>query len=198
MFSASTATIVRIVYIRSLTETTDYSWEGINLVKWSLVEPAIAITAMNIATLRPMFSNFFIFARKRFDHNAETDDDLSTRPSGDSTLKLSRGSTTHNTVSAKEYSVEFAEMLGLSRVGVTTEISAGVGKGERVRFRQRFGKGTGLSLNNFRNEKVKHDSESQTELNDVASSSQLDGSGAESMDWSLGIKATTVITTVNR
>jgi hypothetical protein len=56
--SASTATIVRIAYIRALEKTWDYSWGGINLTKWSLVEPAIIITAASIATLRPLFQKF--------------------------------------------------------------------------------------------------------------------------------------------
>lgn len=167
-----------------------------------MVEPAIAITAMNIATLRPMFKNFFFFARKRFDHSIDGDDEEANintqRPSGDSTQK-SRRNTIQGTVSAKEYSVEFAEMLGLSRVGVTTEISAGGGsKKERSHLKKRI---------LFRNEKG---SESQTELNtvrsprgerDYSSSGVLSGgsgSGGEgSFDWSSGIKATTVITTSN-
>lgn len=196
ILSASTATIVRIVYIRSLTLTDDYSWEGINLVKWSLVEPAIAITAMNIATLRPMFKNFFFFARKRFDHSTDSSDN--TRPSGESTVKLRSGSNNNNTVSAKEYSVEFAEMLGLSRVGVTTEISAGGSKSERSRLRSRFQSSRmGVSLRDFKTEKVKHDSESQTELNEGLSIWHLDGSASDPLDWSQGIKATTVITRVD-
>lgn len=193
ILSASTATIVRIVYIKSLTETTDYSWEGINLVKWSMVEPAIAITAMNIATLRPMFKNFFFFARKRFDSNID-DDEEATRPSADSTLKLRRN-TIQNSVSAKEYSVEFAEMLGLSRVGVTTEISAGGSMPERDHFKKRFSTAKRMK---FGNEKVRYDSESQTELNYVTSPGKSPADGAESFDWSSGIKATTVITTDHR
>jgi len=117
-----------------------------------------------------------------------------TRPSGESTLKLRQNSTTNNnTVSAKEYSVEFAEMLGLSRVGVTTEISAGKNR-RRSSLRPRFMGMRGVS---FKNEKVKHDSESQTELNEGISISHLDGSAADPLDWSQGIKATTVITRVD-
>lgn len=90
-------------------------------------------------------------------------------------------------MSAKEYSVEFAEMLGLSRVGVTTEISAGEGiKRDRTNLKKRI---------LFRNEK---ESESQTELN-LRSPRDDEGGlgGSGSFDWSSGIKATTVITTSN-
>ncbi|TVY43208.1 hypothetical protein LOCC1_G003504 [Lachnellula occidentalis] len=118
-FFASSATIVRIVYIRSLTQTRDYSWEAINLVKWSMVEPGIAITAANIATLRPLFNGSIFFARK----NADKDED------DESVLGQRKLPNRHDrdTVSAKHYSPEFADMLGLSqaRSSVTTEISAG-------------------------------------------------------------------------
>ncbi|PMD40948.1 hypothetical protein L207DRAFT_488948 [Hyaloscypha variabilis F] len=173
-FFASTATIVRIVYIKQLTETDDYSWQGINLVKWSMVEPAIAITAMNIATLRPMFKNFFNFASKKLDSVDEDDG----RPSGDS-QKPFRGHA--NSVNANDYSVEFAELLGLSRVGVTTMITAGGSDAERSQMRKRFTMRRGSSS------KEKYDSESQTELNPVPVLN-------ENIDWVGGIKATTVVT----
>jgi hypothetical protein len=171
--SASTATIVRIVYIKNLTETRDYSWEGINLVKWSMVEPAIAITAMNIATLRPMFKSFFQFASKRFDPS--TDSAGSIGPLGDLKVELISH---HNSVRASEYSEEFAQLLGLSRVGVTTEISAGTTeKPIRERFR----------LRKTMTKMSEHKSESQTELGYSPSKNFSD------IDWVYGIKATTTI-----
>lgn len=175
LYSASTATIVRIVYIKSLTETDDYSWEGINLVKWSMVEPAIAITAMNIATLRPLFKNFFHFASKKFDGSTDEEDG---RVSGDS-QKPFRGHA--NSVNANDYSVEFAQLLGLSRVGVTTMITAGESDAERNQMKKRFSMRRGSSS------REKSDNESQTELNPVPSLS-------DNIDWSGGIKATTVVT----
>jgi hypothetical protein len=175
LFSASTATIVRIVYIKALTETDDYSWEGINLVKWSMVEPAIAITAMNIATLRPLFKNFFNFASKRFDGSIDEDEG---RASGDSQKRLRAHG---NSVNANDYSVEFAELLGLSRVGVTTLITAGGSDAERSQMRKRF------ALRRPSTVKEKSDTESQTELNPVPSLS-------DHINWGAGIKATTVVT----
>jgi hypothetical protein len=173
-FSASTATIVRIVYIKRLTDTDDYSWEGINLVKWSMVEPAIAITAMNIATLRPLFKNFH-FSSKRFDGSI---DDEEGRMSGDSQKRLRAHG---NSVNANDYSVEFAQLLGLSRVGVTTLITAGGSDAERNQMRKRFALRRPSTL------REKSDSESQTELNPVQSPTDY-------IDWSGGIKATTVVT----
>lgn len=174
-FFASTATIVRIVYIKSLAATDDYSWEGINLAKWSMIEPAIAITAMNIATLRPMFKSVLHFASKRFDSN----DEEAKRPSGESgTTMRSR-----NSVSAKDYSVEFAELLGLSRVGVTTHISAGGSQLEKDQLRKRFTLRKSMT-------KISQHNESQTELNAVSPSMML----GDGIDWMGGIKATTVVT----
>ena len=143
-------------------------------MKWSMVEPAIAITAMNIATLRPMFKNFFNFASKKLDSVDEDDG----RPSGDS-QKPFRGHA--NSVNANDYSVEFAELLGLSRVGVTTMITAGGSDAERSQMRKRFTMRRGSSS------KEKYDSESQTELNPVPVLN-------ENIDWVGGIKATTVVT----
>ncbi|KAK0118583.1 hypothetical protein ONS95_007469 [Cadophora gregata] len=207
-FFASTATIVRIVYIKALTETDDYAWEGINLVKWSMVEPAIAITAMNIATLRPLFKNFLSsFASKRFDPSS-IDSDETLRPSNDSRSHFAR----RNSVSAKDYSVEFAELLGLSRVGVTTHISAGGSPEERDHFRRRWTLGLGLGggrsagrkagRKSFMDraaggEKQRCENESQTELNSVVSGDTGMGAherGPAVVDWRAGIKTTTVIT----
>ncbi|TVY30727.1 hypothetical protein LHYA1_G000375, partial [Lachnellula hyalina] len=118
-FFASSATIVRIFYIRSLSQTKDYSWEAINLVKWSMVEPAIAITAANIATLRPLLNNFF-FSTKPVDFKVADAESMV----GESRLPHRHD---RNTGSSKHYSPEFADMLGLSltRSSVTTEITAG-------------------------------------------------------------------------
>lgn len=117
--SASTATIVRIAYIKRLTDTDDYSWEGINLVKWSMVEPAIAITASNFATLRPILRNLFCFASKGskgISNRIEDEERMLTETGG------RRQST--SSLGGKLLTPEFADMLGLSRFGVTTEITS--------------------------------------------------------------------------
>lgn len=118
--SASTATIVRIFYIHQLQMTTDYSWYGINLAKWSIVEPAIGITAAAIATLRPLFMRFLSFSAKRF----PIDESATSIAEDLSHSNESQGKTPPHRKSGQEWSPEFAEMLGLSRFGVTTKITA--------------------------------------------------------------------------
>jgi hypothetical protein len=140
-----------------------------------MVEPAIAITAMNIATLRPMFKNFFNFASKKFDGSIDENEG---RASDDSQKRF-RGHS--NSVNANDYSVEFAQLLGLSRVGVTTLITAGGSDAERRQMRKRFSLRIGSAM------REKSDSESQTELNPVPTL-------GDEIDWSGGIKATTVVT----
>jgi hypothetical protein len=185
--SASTATIVRIFYIKVLTDTDDYSWEGIHLIKWSMVEPAIAITAMNIATLRPLFKNVLFFASKQFDSSIDDDDD-NLRPPGDRRSNFAQ----RNSVSAKDYSVEFAELLGLSRVGVTTHISAGGGsEAERDQPPIRWtAQKNGRGVKEEKQRGLNHDSES--ELSSILGDADVQERGA--VNWTLGIKTTTVIT----
>ncbi|CAD6448128.1 8a9ae0a6-52cf-4c0d-a118-9221d71ff85e [Sclerotinia trifoliorum] len=109
-FFASTATLVRIYYINKLNQTTDYTWEGINLVKWSIVEPAIALTAASFATLRPLFSS-------------RSQNQASSLYSNSSNRGKDSQETLRN--SEDECSQQFAAMLGLSeRYGVRTYVYA--------------------------------------------------------------------------
>lgn len=115
-FFASTATIVRIVYIRSLSKTTDYTWEGINLMKWSLIEPAIALTAASFATLRPLFTTMLSRRRRAF-----------SEISGNSGITTGNKAHAHRyfrPFDKDDYTAQFAEMLGLTGMGVTTLIYA--------------------------------------------------------------------------
>lgn len=59
----STATLVRIPYIHQLTESTDFLFVNVDVSIWSTVEPGIGITASAMATLRPLFVNFFSRSR---------------------------------------------------------------------------------------------------------------------------------------
>jgi hypothetical protein len=138
-----------------------------------MVEPAIAITAAAIATLRPMFKNFFFFARKRFYEDIDDDDSLG---------RESQQALENSDYNA--FSDEFAEMLGLSRVGVTTHISAGDGSdAERNQIRNRMLAKVGSKLP--RRLPGQHDNERQTELR-----GREEEKGS---DWSSGITKTTVI-----
>lgn len=50
----STATIVRMFYIHTLTNGPDFLYATTDVAIWSTVEPGIGITASSIATLRPL------------------------------------------------------------------------------------------------------------------------------------------------
>lgn len=56
---ASTATIIRIPFIRGLANQGDFLYATTDVAIWSTVETGIGITASAIATLRPLFRTFF-------------------------------------------------------------------------------------------------------------------------------------------
>ena len=120
-----------------------------------------------------MFKNSFVFARKRFYEDIDDDDSLgreSQQPLENSDYNA--------------FSDEFAEMLGLSRVGVTTNISAGDGSdAERSQIRNRMLAKAGSKLR--RRLLGQHDNESQTELRG--------GEEEKGLDCGSGITKTTVI-----
>lgn len=108
---ASIATVIRIIYLHILKNVSQSGWDGFGLIKWSLLEPAIALTAANIATLRPLTQK--LFSKKR-------------RPSKSQPPKLSlnaiRGLSRKSSVCC---SSEFADMLGLAvSPGVKTRVYA--------------------------------------------------------------------------
>lgn len=103
---ASIATIFRMVHIHSLKSMTDFTWEGIGLIKWSLIEPAIALTAATLATLRPLTQK--LFSSKKIPPKLS--------------IKTRHGLTRKSSVC---HSSEFAEMLGLAvSPGVRTQVYA--------------------------------------------------------------------------
>ncbi|PQE09016.1 hypothetical protein CJF32_00002615 [Rutstroemia sp. NJR-2017a WRK4] len=163
-FFASTATLVRIYYIHELSITTDYTWEGINLVKWSLVEPAIGLTAASFATLRSLFQR--ILSRQRayssYSHTSKT--------------SIRKYSTDRPRISEDEYSKQFAEMLGLSaQYGVRTYVYAD----RRIMLKE--------DLERAEAEKARNE-----EGDDSMAASML-SHREQSIDWTAGVK-TTVIT----
>ncbi|TVY40375.1 Satratoxin biosynthesis SC1 cluster protein [Lachnellula occidentalis] len=56
---ASTATIIRIPYIKGLKNETDFLYAVTDFAIWSTTETGIGITACCAATLRPLFVSFF-------------------------------------------------------------------------------------------------------------------------------------------
>ena len=144
-----------------------------------MVEPAIGITAAAIATLRPLFVNFLSLSRKRLDGSGNNTYSTST-----STLTSTYTKDSRPSVSSYGYSDEFAEMLGLSKFGVTTTVTAGrtETKSERRR-RERTEREREKRM-------IDRDTESQTELRDIEGQSE---SGVGGYGWDVGIKATTVV-----
>jgi hypothetical protein len=57
--SASTATIIRIPYVKDLANQADFLYATTDVALWSTAETGIGITASACATLRPLFRNFF-------------------------------------------------------------------------------------------------------------------------------------------
>ncbi|KAF2141892.1 uncharacterized protein K452DRAFT_326918 [Aplosporella prunicola CBS 121167] len=54
----STATLVRIPFIKGLKTPDDFLWTSTDIAIWSTIEPGIGITAACIATLRPLLQMF--------------------------------------------------------------------------------------------------------------------------------------------
>jgi hypothetical protein len=57
--SASSATIVRLPYLQTLNDVDDFLYSTTGVAVWSTIETGIGITASSLATLRPLFKNFF-------------------------------------------------------------------------------------------------------------------------------------------
>jgi hypothetical protein len=57
--SASSATIVRLPYLHTLNDVDDFLYSTTGVAIWSTLETGIGITASSLATLRPLFQNFF-------------------------------------------------------------------------------------------------------------------------------------------
>lgn len=57
--SAAIAVIIRIPYVKILVDNaSDFLYSSTDVVIWSAIEPGLAITAANMATLRPLFQAF--------------------------------------------------------------------------------------------------------------------------------------------
>ncbi|KUJ09768.1 uncharacterized protein LY89DRAFT_740839 [Mollisia scopiformis] len=57
--NAAIAVIIRIPYVKTLVDNaSDFLFSSTDVVIWSAIEPGLAITAANMATLRPLFQAF--------------------------------------------------------------------------------------------------------------------------------------------
>jgi hypothetical protein len=59
LVSASTATIVRIPYIKNLSNAADFLYATTDIAIWSTAETGMGLAASSFATLRPLFRDFF-------------------------------------------------------------------------------------------------------------------------------------------
>jgi hypothetical protein len=57
-YRASTATIIRIPYVHTLSDQTDFLYATTDVAIWSCVETGLGIAAACCATLRPLFRSF--------------------------------------------------------------------------------------------------------------------------------------------
>lgn len=57
---ASTATILRLPYLYQISHHDDFLWYALPVAIWSFVEPGMGITAVSLATLRPLFHSFLV------------------------------------------------------------------------------------------------------------------------------------------
>ncbi|KAF7913690.1 uncharacterized protein EAF01_000096 [Botrytis porri] len=181
-FFASTATIVRIYYINKLSQTTDYTWEGINLVKWSIIEPAIALTAASFATLRPLFS-----ARQKKAFSIYSDKSATAG-------KVSQDSLAD---SDDEFSKQFAAMLGLDDpYGVRTYVYADkkiVRKDDLERERLQAAWKAEESDDSIEVSVLSSGYQTGESSRSIGESSETGSRSGDKIDWASGYK-TTVIT----
>ncbi|CAN8103523.1 unnamed protein product [Discula destructiva] len=56
---ASIATLVRVFYAKTVLENPDYLYNFTDIAIWSAVEIGVALTASSLATLKPLFRQFF-------------------------------------------------------------------------------------------------------------------------------------------
>jgi len=56
---ASTASLIRIPYVVTLASSQDFLWKTVDVIIWSSVEPGLGITAISLATLRPLLRKYF-------------------------------------------------------------------------------------------------------------------------------------------
>lgn len=62
-YSGSTATIIRIPFIKEIGYNDDFLFNNTDVAIWSTVEPGMGITASSMACLRPLFQAFFSRSR---------------------------------------------------------------------------------------------------------------------------------------
>lgn len=188
---ASTATIVRMPYVKDLSDQSDFLYATTDVAIWSTAETGIGIAASAIATLRPLVRNFL--SRSKLLGGSTTPHDGTGNPwpvSGSNGYIRNR--TGHG---ADEF--DLRNDIGKNR-GVTTLVEAG-GNGERDLERGGNVKSGVRRSMSGRSDSVgpltsgqKWSNSSETQLTDISSEDGLH-SGQQG-GWPTGIRTTTVTT----
>lgn len=182
--SASTATIVRIPYVKDLSNQADFLWATVDVAIWSTAETGIGLTASSIATLRPLL-RMFSTGSKLSGGSSSQGGTNGWPATGTNGYIRSR---TPRTGAQEEFGLR--NDVGKNR-GVTTLVEAG-GDVERGQG----GKGVRRSMSGHRRDSggpLTSDpnwNSSETKLTDISSEDGHQGS------WPTGIKTTTVTRTV--
>ncbi|EAA33496.1 hypothetical protein GE21DRAFT_5286 [Neurospora crassa] len=176
---ASTATIVRIPYVKDLGNQADFLWATSDVAIWSTAETGIGLVASSLATLRPLLRLFLTKSQL----GESTSGGLGTQQFGATTNANGyiRSRTPKN--GAEEFGLR--NDIGKGR-GVTTVVEAGGSDGtKRSMSGSRESVGPLTAANNWNT--------SETKLTDM-SSDDGHGSGGHggSSGWPTGTKTTTV------
>ncbi|KAF4628501.1 hypothetical protein G7Y89_g9653 [Cudoniella acicularis] len=130
----STATIVRIPYIKQLSQG-DFLYSTTDVAIWSTVEPGIGITASAMATLRPLFRTFFarskLFGSTPVQSSNTTPWPASKRPARGRYFRS--GSSAVDAVAEEELGLrsDIGKGVGITTVINSTNVNELDGKGKR-------------------------------------------------------------------
>jgi hypothetical protein len=176
--SGSTATIIRIPYIKQLAQN-DFLYSTTDVAIWSTVEPGIGITAAAMATLRPLF-RAFLSRSKLFGSSTRSRSGSNAWPSSS---KADRGGYVRSGSGQKDMELGLRNDLAKG-VGITTTIKStsnpdgGVVQPKKLR---RSGSGKALRWN-----------ESERELKDDSSEEFLP---VQRPNAGWGVRKTTEVST---
>ncbi|KAK1779797.1 hypothetical protein QBC45DRAFT_373944 [Copromyces sp. CBS 386.78] len=187
---ASTATIVRMPYVKDMSNQLDFLYACTDVAIWSTAETGIGIAASAIATLRPLARSFL--ARSKLFGGSTTPHGGGPSGSHHWPTSMSKGGYVRSRSAAQDGSGDefgLREDIGRNR-GVTTVVESGKGGGHGVR-RSMSGRSDSVGPLTSGGGSGKDDwNSSETKLTDISSDDGLNsGSG-----WPKGIRTTTVTT----
>ncbi|KAL2061868.1 hypothetical protein VTL71DRAFT_7246 [Oculimacula yallundae] len=178
---ASTATIVRIPYVKGLANQADFLYATTDVAIWSTVETGIGIAASSCATLRPLFRNFFLRSRLMGGSSTQGAGKSSPWP----------GSGAHKYMRSKSRGEGGGEAFGLrSDIGVHHGITTTIESHNDGADVEKSGSGTGVRRQESMralNTQGKWGNETVLRLGDSGSE--------DGLDWEAGINRKTTVST---